>query len=147
MVVESDTLNRHSMTLADITFLNATEDHNKQSEDDPVTVRQEFDFFPRTPCSIHSGSVAYEGTGKCSQPAEFFDGLHPIVMYTVCDSATDLDNMLFSVQFDVVFLIFMRFGGLVELPLHGFRQFHDPNGKIACPRFIVECVGADHLIG
>ena len=45
MVVESDTLNRHSMTLADITFLNATEDHNKQSEDDPVTVRQEFVFF------------------------------------------------------------------------------------------------------
>ena len=39
------------------------------------------------------------------------------------------------------------FGGLVVLPLHGFWQFHDPNGKIACPRFIVECVGADHLIG
>ena len=45
MVVESDTLNRHSRILVDITFLNATEDYNKQSEDDPVTVRQEFVLF------------------------------------------------------------------------------------------------------
>ena len=45
MVVESDTLNRHSRTLVDITFLNATEDYNKQSEDDPVIVRQEFVFL------------------------------------------------------------------------------------------------------
>ena len=45
MVVESDTLNRHSRILVDITFLNATEDYNKQSEDDPVIVRQEFVFL------------------------------------------------------------------------------------------------------
>lgn len=32
---------------------------------------------------------------------ELFDGMHPIAMYIVCNSATDQNNMLFSVQFDL----------------------------------------------
>ena len=48
--------------------------------------------------------------------------------------------------FAEVFLVSSGFGRLSVLPLYSFRQLHDPNGKIGCPRFIIERVGTDHLV-
>src|SRR5699024_964987 len=32
------------------------------------------------------------------------------------------------------------------LPHYSFGQLHDPNGKMTCPRFMIERVGTDHLV-
>ena len=47
--------------------------------------------------------------------------------------------------FPIIFLVFAGFRSLCVFPLYGFRQLHDPNGKIACPCLVIECTGADHL--
>ena len=82
------------------------DDLSHQSAGDAVITRQECVILKETLTAATTVAALTKVQEGISCQRNIFDGLHPIVVYTVCDSSADRASMLFSgkLNIDVEFL-------------------------------------------